>query len=57
MDVGGRLSVCNPWDRTEPHFAAGSQAASARAEPLWHILQMSDVLDLEFATGLAEGER
>ena len=29
---------------------------SSPADPdLWHILQMSDVLDLEFATGLAEG--
>ena len=33
--------------------AKGAVAERAVAEP-WHILQMSDVLDLEFATGLAE---
>lgn len=35
--------------------ATGAAAAVVNAPELWHILQMSDVLDLEFATGLAEG--
>lgn len=43
-------------ERVDPTDFGGedSPLAGARRE-LWHVLQMSDVLDLEFAMGLAEG--